>query len=187
VTNNLCVCAWWFREGIEKPYVDWNLSNHFGTVHYRTRSHFPCWFWVISIALLNGVFQEDCGHNNAFGWLLYTCHAKFLQSQAPILIHKLYAPNFQPLYAQEAPPIMWKLYDNSYKAAIISWALDIQYVPIPANWILKISELACSQSRCSLYCESNHCYSIRVPSSFDLPVFGISLYQWIELHALQVV
>jgi len=124
-----------------------------------------CWFWVISIALLNGVFQEDCGHNNAFGWLLYTCHAKFLQSQAPILTHKLYAPNFQPLYAQEAPPIMWKLYDNNYKAAIISWALDIQYVPIPANWILKISELACSQSRCSLYCESNHCIRVFLPVS----------------------
>jgi len=39
------------------------------------------------------VILEDYGHNNAFGWLLYAFHVRFLQHQALKLYQKLCASN----------------------------------------------------------------------------------------------
>jgi len=39
------------------------------------------------------VILEDYGHNNAFGWLLYAFHVRFLQHQALKLCQKLCASN----------------------------------------------------------------------------------------------
>jgi len=47
------------------------------------------------------VILEDYGHNNAFGWLLYVFHVRFLQHQSLKLYQKLCAPNIS---ATMCPP-----------------------------------------------------------------------------------